>query len=126
MTTITINETRKGRLFVCTLCNGIHLEFGNVSLKFDQKEFIEFRKHLGNLDINNSNKKLYMNEKGKIVFVTSHPEIVLLFAREEVEEIKSLILDEYILEHISNIMLTRSYAGNQCYWNSLKETIKSN
>ncbi len=127
MNNLILNETEKGRIFLCSFCNGIHVEFGNISLKFEVEEFKSFKELLEAIDINNPFKgSMCINDKGKIMFATGLPEVVLLFDPYEIEELKKLVSRKEILSAISKTFMERHRNSQLSYWNSMKRKIKRN
>jgi hypothetical protein len=89
---ITISKVKSGIITKCNHCQNYHLTFNNIYFEFNRKQLIKFRDKI--LEINpDSWEKSYSNLKGKrkIPIQTLHQNLFLIFDREELNELKSLL-----------------------------------
>lgn len=127
MSNMIINKSNKGRLFLCSICNAIHLEFGNISLKFTWEDFMDFTKTIKDIDIENlKNNRFTIDDMGRIFFITPMAEIALIFDIEEIKELKYLLLHKEILNRIKTVQMKKKHEDELLYWNSLKKNIRKN
>ena len=127
MKTVMINETERGRVFLCSSCNSIHMEFGNISLRFPFKDFVEFRKTLDEIDIKNIKKEpFFIRNNNRVCFETGLPDVHLLFSIEEIKELKALLLKKGVLNVIVFLMIIRRAQNYMAYWIALKQSCKKN
>ena len=87
----TISKIRSGELSKCIRCNVYHLEFNNLFFEFGLNELKRFRKYLFDLDIDYwETKYACPKRKRKIPVPSTQRNLILMFNRREIEELKSL------------------------------------
>ncbi|WP_298517111.1 DUF6686 family protein [uncultured Kordia sp.] len=87
----TISQVNSGILTFCKTCNIYHLEFSNIYLEFSEAQFEEFSAYLFTIEIGYwEHKYANVNIKRKIPIPTTQDNLMLLFNRHEIEELKVL------------------------------------
>ncbi|RKD91840.1 DUF6686 family protein [Mangrovibacterium diazotrophicum] len=88
-----INQTINGRIYKCSECNKIHVDYKNLNFSFNQKEYNNFQTYIQNLDGKYWVKK---NEdhsgERKILIPINHPNLIMSFSLEELYELKELLV----------------------------------
>lgn len=99
----TISKVSSGELSICENCNIYHLEFNNICFEFNEEEYEKFKNYLLNIEINYWEiKYAHSKVKRKIPIPSLQPNLVLMFNRQEIEELKALfyskkhVFDNYI------------------------------
>ncbi len=86
-----LSKTKNGKVYICTKCNNIHIEFGNLNFNFNQKEFNRFSNYILDLDGEHWEKE---NEKSpfnrKILIPIGHKNFNILLSLSELLEMKEL------------------------------------
>lgn len=89
-----LSQTENGRIFKCTSCNKIHIEYKNLEFLFDDDEYEFFREYFRELDgeywENINSDSVY---RRKIIVPVGHKNIRMLLFNNELEEIKILLFD---------------------------------
>ncbi len=87
-----ISKVKNGEITRCNACKMYHLSFYNIYFEFNEKQLIKFRKHISKINPDNWEKS-YSNLRGKrkIPIQTLHQNLYLIFNREELNELKSLL-----------------------------------
>lgn len=102
------HRTENGRIFRCSSCNKIHIEFNNLNLNFTDEEFQHFSQYILSIDgieWTHRNRNLKYNRKIVLqLFNNSSANILLNIA--ELEEFKSLILNKSITGNSINLINT--------------------
>lgn len=87
-----ISRIKKGHLSICEECNMYHLTFNNLFFEFTEDEFKSFKRHLSLLEIDYwENKYSCQVINRKIPIPTLQQNLVLIFNRREIEDLKVLI-----------------------------------
>ena len=86
------NTTANGKIYKCTCCNKIYIEYKNLNFTFNEKEFDYFSDFIRNLDgilweTKNANSPL----RRKIVIPVGHKNLRVLLNNVELQELKSLL-----------------------------------
>lgn len=91
----TISKVKNGELTICKNCNMYHLSFNNIYFEFNRKQLLKFRKHIAKINPDNWEKS-YSNIKGsrKIPIQTLHQNLYLIFNRQELQELNTLLAIE--------------------------------
>jgi hypothetical protein len=90
-----IAKVKNGQLTKCETCNKYHLIYNNIFFEFYPIEFKSFKKYVLQLEVDLwENKNLGIKMTRKIPIPTSQENLVIMFDRQEIEELKSLILSE--------------------------------
>ena len=88
----TISKVKSGELSICRQCEIYHLQFNNIYLEFNQKEFECFKTFVLHLDIAYyESKYASARVKRKIPIPSLQQNLVLMFNRGEINELKTLI-----------------------------------
>ena len=98
-----ISTVKSGELTKCKQCNIYHLSFNNIYLEFSFKEFERFRTYILDIDTEYWEAKYATsNIKRKIPIPSMQENLVLLFKREEIGELKLLFkrLDSQEKQHM--------------------------
>ena len=91
----TLAKVKSGELSFCEICNIYHLEFNNLYCELNIIHFIKLKTFILDIDIDYWEQKYaYTNIKRKIPITTVSQNMVLMFNRQEVEELKSLFLNK--------------------------------
>ncbi|WP_420571324.1 DUF6686 family protein [Kordia sp.] len=91
----TIARVNSGVLTFCRKCKMYHLEFINIYLEFTEEQFEEFRSYLSTIEIGYWEYKYAgVNIKRKIPIPTTQNNLMLLFNRHEINELKTLFFSE--------------------------------
>lgn len=88
----TISKVKNGELTICKSCKMYHLSFNNIYFEFNRKQLLKFRKHIAEIKPDDWEKS-YSNIKGnrKIPIQTLHQNLYLIFNRQELKELNSLL-----------------------------------
>lgn len=88
----TISKVKNGELTICKSCQLYHLSFNNIYFEFNRKQLLKFRKHIAAIKPEDWEKS-YSNIKGnrKIPIQTLHQNLYLIFNRQELIELNSLL-----------------------------------
>jgi len=81
-----IRSNHKGQLLFSSMKKEYYIEFGNVYITLDQKQYKEFKHIVGN--INTESNRTEINERFRIPFKSDN--ISLVFTRDEVIILKDL------------------------------------
>ena len=85
--------SENGRLFICSSCRKIHLEFGNLAMDFHSKTKLkELLNFLNTVHANHfENEVLSNNSRRQILVPFTNSSIKLLLSDEEINELTNLI-----------------------------------
>lgn len=87
----TINETKNGKIFRCSTCNKIHIEFKNINFNFSDEEYGYFTEYLLELDGEEwEYKNRGSNYKRKIILQINHRNVKIRLNSYELQELKQL------------------------------------
>lgn len=101
-----ISKTSKGELNFCRNCQQFHLEFNNIYFEFTPIEYKQFRKYVLLIESEFWERKYAnANVRRKIPIPTLQENLVLMFNRQEVAELKALISNkkEAVFNSILNV-----------------------
>lgn len=91
-----INKTSKGELNFCKNCQQFHLEFNNIYFEFTPVEYNQFRKYVMFIETEYwEHKYANANVKRKIPIPTLQENLVLMFNRQEIKELKALVTNKH-------------------------------
>ncbi|WP_308993658.1 DUF6686 family protein [Mariniflexile litorale] len=91
----TLAKVKSGELAFCETCNIYHLEFNNIYCELSAIHFKKLKTYVQEIDIDYWEQKYaYTNIKRKIPITTACQNIVLMFNRQEVEELKALFYNK--------------------------------
>ena len=90
----TLSKGKSGELSLCCQCRVYHLEFNNIYLEFDEKEFEKFKTFILEIEMDYWEYK-YASARmiRKIPIPSIQQNLVLMFNRQEIIELKSLFLN---------------------------------
>jgi len=89
----TLSKVKSGELSLCVDCKIYHLEFNNLYFEFDYRQYLQFKEYLKTIDIQFWECKYAQSIlKRKIPIPSVQSNLVLLFNRQEIEELKTLFL----------------------------------
>lgn len=102
-----IGKTINGKIFKCSKCNAIHVEFKNLGFNFSEKQFQSFTESILELDGAEWEQRNHHSDfSRKIVIPTGHAAINILLNKQELDELKELLTDrtgtKVIFQHFSN------------------------
>ena len=85
-------KEKNGELTICTECSHYHLTFNNIFFEFNKEELDQFKKYLFEIDLDYW-EYYYPCPKFKknIPVPTLQKNLILLFNREEIVELKRLL-----------------------------------
>jgi hypothetical protein len=88
----TISKVKNGELTICQGCKMYHLAFNNIYFEFNREQLLKFRKHIAEIKPDDWEKS-YANIKGsrKIPIQTLHENLYLIFNKQELKELNSLL-----------------------------------
>ncbi len=90
-----ISQTTNGKIYKCSKCANIHMEYKNLYFKFSQKEYLSFKEFFFTIDgeyWEKRNKGCF--SKRKIMIPISHRNFMIALNSIEVYELKALFTDE--------------------------------
>jgi len=88
----TLTKVKSGKLSICEKCKIYHLEFNNIYLEFGEKQLKEFKAYLSKIDVNYWEQKYaYTSFSRKIPIPSMQSNLILMFNRHEIEELKTLM-----------------------------------
>jgi len=87
-----ISKTSKGELNFCKGCQQFHLEFNNIYFEFTPKEYEQFKMYILFVEADYwEHKYACANVKRKIPIPTLQDNLVLMFNRQEIKELQTLV-----------------------------------
>jgi hypothetical protein len=90
-----ISKVRSGELTFCKSCNCYHLEFNNLYFELNAFDLKKLKNFLLKIDVDYWERQYtHTNFKRKIPITSVHHNIVLMFNRYEIEELKTLLLKQ--------------------------------
>ena len=97
------NETKNGKVFKCSHCNAIHIEYKNLNFNFSKKQYKNFVNYILELDgeeweYRNRNS----NYRRKIIIPIGHKNFNVLINKEELLELKQLFKVTVPKKNVSN------------------------
>ncbi len=105
---VTINQTINGRIYRCSECNKIHVDYKNLSFTFSRKEYDNYQTYIQQLDPEywaDQNKQ--KSGEAKIVIPLNHPNLVMKFKAEEIYELKELLIRNLKPEPVFKLIRSR-------------------
>jgi len=89
----TLSKVKSGKLSICCQCQLYHLEFNNIYLELNKNEFEHFKTYVLNIDMDYWEQKYaHLITKRKIPIPSIQQNLVLMFNREEIKELKTLLI----------------------------------
>jgi hypothetical protein len=90
-----ISQVSGNILTFCKVCNMYHLEFTNIYLEFTEQQFEEFRAYLATIEVTYwEHKYACVKIKRKIPIPTTQKNLILMFNRHEIDELKALFFSK--------------------------------
>ncbi len=87
-----LSKVKSGTLSLCKQCAIYHLEFNNIYFEFSIKELQHFKEYMLTIDLEYWEEKYSCNMiKRKIPIPSTQQNLVLMFNRQEMSELKSLL-----------------------------------
>ncbi len=87
-----INKTAYGKVFICDRCDKIHLEFLNILINFNKKEYDIFLNFISNLDIDELEKRNAQNQFNRKIFISfKDSKMSMALYKHEFEQLKDLL-----------------------------------
>ncbi len=78
-------------MLFCTACKLYHLTFNNIHFEFTPKEYKQFKQYLFHIDLDYWEEKYGCYNTGKSIPIPSlQKNLVLIFNRKEIQELKTL------------------------------------
>ncbi|MDN3664865.1 DUF6686 family protein [Algibacter miyuki] len=101
----TLAKVTNGELSVCCECRVYHLEFNNIYLELNENEFEQFKNYLFDIEMDYWEYKYASAKvKRKIPIPSMQQNLVLMFKREEIVELRMLLSSR--ATHVFNEALT--------------------
>nr|WP_319399072.1 DUF6686 family protein [uncultured Carboxylicivirga sp.] len=91
-----ISQTRNGRVFLCSSCDKIHIEFYHFLFSFDEEAYCFFKDNISKIDgsyYESINADL--DYRRKIIVPLGHRNVSMLLNRKELNELQSLLASRY-------------------------------
>ncbi|KAA5823669.1 hypothetical protein FPF71_13305 [Algibacter amylolyticus] len=86
-----LSKVKSGELYLCCQCEIYHLEFNNIYLELNKKEFKQFKSYILDLEIEYWQiKYASARVKRKIPIPSMQHNLVLMFNSQEILELKHL------------------------------------
>lgn len=87
-----VSKVKSGELCLCKHCNIYHLEFNNIYFEFSFQQFNYFKAYILGVDCQFWEQKYACAKfKRKIPIPSMQDNLVLMFNRQEIEELKTLV-----------------------------------
>ena len=86
-----ISQTINGKVCICSHCGGYHVDFKNLCFVFDYTAYIRFCSCFLNLEESDSSQRLKYPGTKEFRVSVNHRNLVLVFNREEIGELKNLL-----------------------------------
>ncbi len=87
-----ISRVKNGELSICKGCKAYSLIFNNIYFQFDKNQLEQFRDYILKIDIDYwLDHNSCTVQKRKIPVATYHQNLILVFDRYEIEELKELL-----------------------------------
>ena len=87
----TINQTENGKVFRCSGCNKIHIEYKNLNFNFDEEEYENFANYFMELDGPYwESVNTHVKFGKKIIVPVGHKNLNMLLDNDELQELKIL------------------------------------
>lgn len=88
-----ITKIKNGELSFCEGCNQYTLQFNNLCFQFDKNQLLHFRSYISKIDVDYwLNAYSCTTQKRKIHVNTLHQNLVLIFNKEEMEDLRGLLM----------------------------------
>lgn len=98
-----IRQSPSGRVFRCSSCTKIHIEFKNINLNFSASEYDHFRTYINELDTEYwSRANASSPYRRKIILPVGHRNVNLLFDLVEIEDLRYLLNGSILNSSIRN------------------------
>lgn len=89
----TISKVKSGELTFCETCNTYHLEFNNIYFELNSNHLKRLKNFLLEIDIDYWEENYaYSKLRRKIPITSLNQNVILMFNRQEIEELKILVL----------------------------------
>jgi len=101
-----IGKTIHGKIFKCSNCNAIHIEFKNIGINLSENQFRSFTESILAIDGDEwEERNRDADFTRKILLPTGHQAINILLNKQELNELKELLTDrtgtKVIFQHFS-------------------------
>jgi len=85
------NKTENGKVFKCSKCDAIHIEYKNLNFNFSEKQYKHFADYILKLDGEEwENKNRNSHYRRKIIIPIGHKSVNILLNNTELQELKQL------------------------------------
>lgn len=86
-----MNQTENGKVFRCSACNKIHIEYKNLNFNFNEEEYENFSSYFMELDGHYwESVNSQVSFRKKIIVPVGHKNLKVLLNNSELEELKIL------------------------------------
>lgn len=103
MTTL-FSKTENGKVFICSKCNEIHVEFKNFNFNFSQSEYLHFSNYFMKIEADEweyKNRETFYNRK--IIIPLGYKNFNMMLNKEELLELKQLLSSKDYKNHFEII-----------------------
>jgi hypothetical protein len=91
----TISKVSNGELSICENCKIYHLEYNNIYFEFTEKQYDQFKTYLLNIESDYwEDRYAGANVNRKIPIPSLQSNLVLMFNRQEISELKFLFCNK--------------------------------
>lgn len=85
------NKTENGKVFKCSKCDAIHIEYKNLNFNFSEKQYKHFAEYIMKLDGKEwEHKNRNTQYRRKIIIPIGHKSVNILLNNAELQELKQL------------------------------------
>ncbi len=97
-----LSKVKSGTLSLCKQCAIYHLEFNNIYFEFTTKELLNFKEFMRTINLGYWEEKYSCSMiKRKIPIPSTQNNLILMFNRQEVIELKALLFFNEKENHLS-------------------------
>jgi hypothetical protein len=88
----TLVKVKSGELSLCKACNSYQLQFNNLFFELNTEEFDAFKNYVFNIELDYWEHKYACSKmKRKIPIPSLQKNLLLIFSRQEIKELKALL-----------------------------------
>ncbi len=87
-----LNKSTNGKVYICSSCDKVHIEFNNLLFSFDKEEYKYFRNCLIQVNgIHYEKVNRGLSYERKIIVPVGHKNVTMLLNNSELTELKQLL-----------------------------------
>ena len=107
---ITVNQTINGRIYQCSECNKIHVDYKNLSFSFHLPQYQNFQTCIQQPDAAyRAQKNEEINGQRRVMIPINHGNLMLNFPPEEIAELKELLVAQLNTTMRFRLIKTRNF-----------------